>query len=60
MQNHSKEKLETCKEKLESVTQIASSCSVLAGNQYGISYSKPREKVHWLLYKTSDIGSAKK
>ena len=49
-----------CKEKLESVTQIPSSCSVLAGNQYGISYSKPREKVHWLLYKISDIGSAKK
>ena len=41
-----------CKEKVESVTHIVSSCSVLPGNQYRKRHKK---KVHWLRCKKFEI-----
>ena len=44
-----------CKEKVESVTHIVSSCSVLAGNQYRERHDKLGKKIHWLLCKKFEI-----
>ena len=44
-----------CKEKVESVTHIVSSCSVLAGNQYRKRNDKLGKKVHKLLCKKLEI-----
>ena len=44
-----------CKEKVESVSHIVSSCSVLAGNQYRKRHDKLGKKVHWLLRKKFEI-----
>ena len=44
-----------CKEKVESVTHIGSSCSVLAGKQYTKRHYKLGKKVHWLLCKKFQI-----
>ena len=44
-----------CKEKVESVTHVVSSCSLLAGNQYRKRHDKLGKKVSWLLCKKSEI-----
>ena len=44
-----------CKEKVESVTHIVSSCSVLPGNQYRKRHNKLGKKVHWILCKKFEI-----
>ena len=44
-----------CKEKVESVTHIVSSCSALAGNQYRKRNGKLGIKVHWCLCKKFEI-----
>ena len=44
-----------CKEKVESVTQIVSSCSVLGGKQYRKKHNKHGGKVKWLLCKKFEI-----
>ena len=44
-----------CKEKLESVTQIVSSCSVLGGTQYRKRHNKHGRKVNWVLCKKFEI-----
>ena len=44
-----------CKEKVESVTQIVSSCSALGGKQYRKRHNKHGGKVNWLLCKKSEI-----
>ena len=38
-----------CKEKVERVTHIVSSCSVLAANQYRKRQDKLGKKLHWLM-----------
>ena len=44
-----------CKEKVESITHIVCSCSVLAGNQYRKRHDKLGKKVHWTLCKKFEI-----
>ena len=55
--NHQDESLlcRLCKEKVESVTHIASSCSVLDGKKYRKRHDKLEKKVHWLLCKKFEI-----
>ena len=44
-----------CKEKAESVTHVATSCSVLAGNQYKERHDKLGKKVQLILSKNYEI-----